>query len=81
MTGSGAQEFFIFIRGCMVVVTFQSVFRVNHIKKNFIFKKLFLKLAHQNNLKYNKKLIFNKKNLNFKKHGFHRIQTLFKILT
>jgi hypothetical protein len=54
---------------------------VNHIKKNFIFKKLFLKLAHQNNLKYNKKLIFNKKNLNFKKHGFHRIQTLFKILT
>jgi len=46
MTGSGAQEFFIFIRGCMVVVIFQSVFRMKHIKKNFIFKKLFLKLAH-----------------------------------
>jgi hypothetical protein len=55
---------FYFYRGCMVVVTFQSVFRVKHIKKI-----LFLKLAHQNNLKYNKKLIFNKKNLNFKKHG------------
>ena len=81
MTGSGAQEFFIFIRGLYGYGYFSKCFSCESYKKNFIFKKLFLKLTHQNNLKYNKKLIFNKKNLNFKKHGFHRIQTLFKILT
>jgi hypothetical protein len=41
MTGSGAQEFFIFIRGCIVVVTFQSVFRVKHIKKILFLKNYF----------------------------------------
>jgi len=48
----------------VVAVAFQSVFYAemhqNYIF--FIFKKLFLKLTHQNNSKHTKKLIFNKKN-------------------
>jgi hypothetical protein len=52
----------------VVVVAFQSVFRAE-IHQNdifFIFKKLFLRSAHQNDSKHTKKLIFNKKNNFFK---------------
>jgi hypothetical protein len=60
---------FLFLSWLYGCGCFSKCFSSETYKKNFIFKKLFLKLAHQNNLKYNKKLFFNKKNLNFKKHG------------
>jgi len=59
--------------GSVVVVAFQSAFRVEMYQNDafFIFLKLFLRSLHQNNLKYTKKLIFNKKhNLNFCKTRF-----------
>jgi len=51
----------------VVAVAFQSAFRVEMYQNDifFILKKLFLRLTHQNDPKYTKKLIFSKKNLNF----------------
>jgi hypothetical protein len=45
--------------GSVVAVAFQSVFHLDMYQNNifFIFKKLFLTLAHQNDLKTPKKLI------------------------
>jgi hypothetical protein len=66
--------------GRVVVVAFQSAFRVEMYQNNifFIFLKLFLRSAHQNNTKYTKKIIFNKKNnLNFYRIRFApRFQTI-----
>ena len=66
--------------GSVVVVAFQSAFRVEMYQNDifFIFLKLFLRSAHQNNPKYTKKIIFNKKNnLNFYRIKFApRFQTI-----
>jgi len=44
----------------VVVVVFQSAFRVEIYQNNvfYFFKKLFLRSAHQNNSKYKKKIHF-----------------------
>jgi len=46
----------------VVPVAFQSAFHAEMHQNNFLKKKLFLKLTHQNKSKHIKKLIFNKKN-------------------
>jgi hypothetical protein len=53
--------------GSVVVIAFQSVFHSEKCANNifFIFLKLFLRLAHQNNLKISKIYYFKKKNLIF----------------
>jgi len=52
----------------VVAIDFQSAFHVEMHQNDifFILKKLFLKSTHQNNLKYIKKLIFNKKIIFYK---------------
>ena len=64
------------------MIVFQSVFLYLCIKIIFFLKKLFLRLIHQNNSKYKKKLILNKKlNLKFLKTGldprFHMLSKQF----
>jgi hypothetical protein len=55
---------FTFVEGNVIAVIFQSGFMPKCIKIIFFlfFKKLFLRSAHQNDLKHIKKLIFHKKN-------------------
>ena len=57
----------------VVAVAVQSTFHLEMHQNDvfFIFKKLFLKSAHQNNLKTLKNS--NKKKLNLREHGFNRI--------
>jgi len=41
MTGKQGPRIFYFYRGCMVVITFQSVFRLKYIKKILFLKNYF----------------------------------------
>jgi hypothetical protein len=50
-------QVFASVFGSVVAIVFQSVFHLKMHQNNFFFKKLFLTLAHQNDIKTSKILI------------------------
>jgi hypothetical protein len=64
----------------MVAVVFLNVFRAKIYQNNvfLVFKKLFLKSAHQNDSKHTKKLIFNK--FFFLEYSLHRVPKRYLIV-
>jgi hypothetical protein len=68
-------QVFASVFGSVVAIVFQSVFHLKMHQNNFFFKKLFLTLAHQNDMKISKKILIrrkvkNKKNLNYFESAF-----------